>query len=1016
MRFRTAVPISAGATGRVLRVYDEVLGCDVALKLLHRDDPEQVQRMLREAHAQARLDHPHIGKVHGTGTLDGQPYIAMQFIDGRTLDQAATGLSDRAKAALLADVADALVCAHGAGMVHRDLKPSNIMVARDDEGRLHPYVIDFGLVHDAGTDDLTRTGQLLGTPGYIAPEVAADSQAVDGRADLYSLGVVLFELLAGRRPFLGESAAALIVQSLRREPPSLLSVRPDADPALARIVRQCLERDPGWRYPDAAALRDDLRAFRDGRRVSARHDGIWRRSRRFALNHPWRAALAGASATLVLGLIALAVHSTWYARDQALKAQRYMDFAGEIEGSIRQRYLMPAHDTAPGLERLQQRVAEFAKAMPARGPAASRAGQLALGRARAALGDNAAARIHLLRAWAAGERSSTLDQLLGEVHLRLYWQALREAGAITDPDLRERRIAEANEGLRTPAQFHLAQAAAADRDPSQLAPALLMHLGGDHDAANALLEQAADRLDWPIDALLFAGEQLQQAAAQALLDGDADAAAALAREADQRYRRAASIARSHPVAAEGLCILGGHLAMLSREGVHVVEEDMASALAWCDTAISLDTSRAQSHASKSASLASHAVLQRMRAQPPDALVDEAIGAARTAIRLAPASLGARSALGSLLVTRGRWALETGVDDRTGINEAIALLEQAHAGDPGDIASALNLADAHHLQAQFVELEGADPDPHYLRAEQVLAAVAPAANAPPAIEAKLAETRAWRGYYQYRAGRDAESLLRANYDRIRLVRHRVPSHTPVDRAFAYSAWTLAELLALLGRNPSAEAEAALDAYEGLLARNHDDFTSLFNSIGPQVILIDHRLREGRDVGTDIARLEEAMNRLRALAGDRTPIDVHLLELAVYQARNDIVRGRDPRDRLAEARRRFALAVENPVDRHAALEVFADLVHVDHAWRQANARPDPALWAQDSARLEHALSTYPDSPMLMVRVALAFSAAPEGRQRIRLAEDVLATALARMPFLAERLGPERERLATLAASID
>ncbi len=1012
MRFRTAIPISSGATGRVLRTYDEILGREIAIKLLHRREPALAIRMMREAEAQARLDHPHIAKVYGTGTLDGQPYIAMELIDGCTLDQAVAGLSDRDKAALLADVADALDLAHRAGLIHRDLKPSNILVARNASGRLHPYVIDFGLVRDTGADDLTRTGQLLGTPGYIAPEIAIGGDNVDARADIYSLGVVLFELVASRRPFLGESAAELIVQSLRREPPSLHSLRPDVDPALGRIVRQCLERDPDWRYPTAAALRDDLRAFSDGRRVSARRDSFWQRGRRFVRHHPWRAALAASVGTLAAGLIALSAWSSWYAADQAVKAQQYIDFAAGIEGAIRLEYLMPAHDIAPTRERLRREVAAVAMAMPEHGPAAQRTGQLAIGRARAALGDDVEAHQHLLLAWVAGERSPALDQLLGEVHLRLYWQAMRDAAAVGDEDLREQRVAAALERLRTPARFHLERVAAREDEQATLARALLLHLNGERDQAVALLEEAANAMDWPVDALLFAGEQFQHGARQFLLDGDTDAAAQAVQQAERRYRLAAEIARSHPRAAEGLCLLGGHLSILAGQGASISDDAILDALAHCDAAIALDSTRAEGYASKSNALASRALLERSRAQPPDVLVDEAVAAARAALRLQPDSLSARRALGSLLVTRSTWRLETGSADKTGIDEAVELLEQAHAGDRAEVATAMALADAYHLRARLVEYDGTDPEPDYLKAEQILEAVAPVAQAPPAIEAKLAETRAWRGYYLYRASRDAEPLLRANYDRIRLVRHRVPGHTRIDRAFAYSAWTLADLRTLLGHDPSAEAEAAVAAYEAILTRNPVDYTSLFNVVGPLILLADHRLAHGQEIGELVARLADYTHRLQVLAEDRTPIDVQLMVLNTYQAKVAIAKGRNPLDLLSAGRSHFSRAASNPIDRYAAMEGFANLVQVEHEWRHVAGREDPQRLVEDVAQLQSIRSEFPDSPLLLARVALAMAVPPHQPARVRDAAQMMADAIERMPLLAGRYGAELDRLLVLA----
>ncbi len=1013
MRFRTAVPVSAGATSRVVRAFDEELGFEVALKLLQHRDPDIAQRMLREAAMQARLDHPNIARVYGTGTFEGRPYIAMEFIDGQPLDQAAHRLGIRDKASLLADVADALDCAHRQGLVHRDIKPSNILVARRD-GRLHPYVIDFGIAHEVGAGALTLTGQIMGTPGYIAPELALGA-AFDARSDIYGLGVVLYELLAGRRPYLGESAAEVIVQSLRREPPSLHGLRSDIDPALARIARQCLERDPGWRYATAAALRDDLRAFAEGRRVSARHDSLWLRVRRFSRSHPWRTALAGVVATLAIGLAALMIHSAWYTRDQTRKTQRYMDFAGEIENAIRLHHLMPAHDIGPILTQLGQRVATIAAAAASdAGPAARHAGQLALGRAYAALGEDVPARDHLLRAWVAGERSPALEQLLGEVHLRLYWQAQRDAAAIVDEELRAQRIDEADQRLRAPAAHHLAQAASGSGERALLAQALLHHLRGEREAALAKLDEVARTLDWPVDALLYGAGLLQQRSLESELDGDIAAARLALEQARERYRQAADIARSHPQALEGLCASAGRLLALARHEVAADDNPRAEALQSCDQAIALNRRRAESYSTKSAALASYAMWQRSRAHPPDESVTEAIDTARIALALQPGSLRARRALGSLLTTRDAWLLETGSVDRDAVNEAITLLTQAQSQEPGDAPGAMLLAQAHVLRARLLGMQGADAEPEYFKAEQALAAVAPPAEAPPAIEAQLAETRAWRGYHLYDSGRDAEGLLRANYDRIRLVRHRVQGNPRIERAFAYSAWTLADLLTLLGRDPSVQAQAAIEAYESLLARDPRDFTSLFNITGPLSLLIDHRLANGVDIGNALSRLEHHTGQLEIHVGDRTPIDIQLQSLALMQAKVAIAESRDPGAAFATARRHFARAAGNPIDRRAAHLLFAELVAIEHGWRADNGRSNIELLQGDLVQIEAAASEHADSALLMAKTATALATPPHDPARLRRAAQMLASAIDRMPVLRARHGVELDRLMTLAAS--
>jgi serine/threonine protein kinase len=158
MPFDTAIPIGAGGMGEVLKAWDPELGRWVALKYLRHDDPELVERLLREARAQARVDHPGICQVYAVGEDDGRPYVAMQYVEGRHLDEAAEGMSLEQKVLLIKQVAEAVQAAHAAGLIHRDLKPSNILVAEDADGEPRPYVLDFGIAQEREVARLTVSG------------------------------------------------------------------------------------------------------------------------------------------------------------------------------------------------------------------------------------------------------------------------------------------------------------------------------------------------------------------------------------------------------------------------------------------------------------------------------------------------------------------------------------------------------------------------------------------------------------------------------------------------------------------------------------------------------------------------------------------------------------------------------------------------------------------------------------------------------------------------------------------
>jgi serine/threonine-protein kinase len=264
--YRVTAAIGAGGMGEVYRATDTRLGRDVALKVLPSEmasDPERLDRFRREAKALAALDHPCIVTVHSVEEVDGVHFLTMQLVEGQPLDRLIPegGLPVERTLEIAAALADALAAAHEKGIVHRDLKPANVMV--DAGGRVK--VLDFGLAKvraglegalrsELPTQTKTREGVVLGTAPYMSPE-QVKGQAVDHRTDIFSLGIVLYEMATGRRPFLSDSAAGLMAAILRDAPPSATSIRRDLPSSLAEVIARCLQKDPVARPQTARDLR-----------------------------------------------------------------------------------------------------------------------------------------------------------------------------------------------------------------------------------------------------------------------------------------------------------------------------------------------------------------------------------------------------------------------------------------------------------------------------------------------------------------------------------------------------------------------------------------------------------------------------------------------------------------------------------------------------------------------------------------------------------------------------------------
>jgi len=261
-RYRILQRIGSGGMADVWLAEDTHLQRQVALKVLHSrfaQDQEFVARFRREAEAAAGLQHPNIVAVFDRGEVDGTYYIAMQYLEGRTLKQLIdTGLTPEQAAGLIRQVLEAARFAHRHGIVHRDLKPQNVIV--DDEGKA--TVTDFGIAQ-AGVSEITQAGAVLGTPHYFSPEQAQGFE-VTAVSDLYSIGVILYEALTRRVPFEADSAVAVAMKQVSQPPQRPSSINPQVSPALDAVVMRALEKEPGQRFQSAdafiaaidAALRD----------------------------------------------------------------------------------------------------------------------------------------------------------------------------------------------------------------------------------------------------------------------------------------------------------------------------------------------------------------------------------------------------------------------------------------------------------------------------------------------------------------------------------------------------------------------------------------------------------------------------------------------------------------------------------------------------------------------------------------------------------------------------------------
>ncbi|HEX8705959.1 MAG TPA: protein kinase [Myxococcaceae bacterium] len=542
-RYQAVRFLGQGGMGQVFLAYDLQLRRHVALKFVIGEDAELIRRLLAEACAQARVEHERVCQVHEVGEVQGKPYISMQFVNGVSLGQLAPTLTLEQKVVALRDAAEGVHAAHRVGLIHRDIKPSNILVERTEDGRLKPYVMDFGLAHDWRQKGTTATGAVLGTPHYMAPEQArGEVGQLDRRADVYSLGATLYTLITGQPPISGSNGLEVVNNISRVEPPRPRLLNPDTPVELEAIILKCLEKERSARYPSARALIEDLDRFLAGEPVRARSTGLWYRLRKKAIKHRLVvsvAALAWLAVTVALGWVAY-THRRAVEREALVRG--FTERVERIEALARYSGLSPLHDTRPEREAIRAAMVKLGEDIERVqlevGPKS-----YALGRGYLALGDLERAHEHLEAAWRSGFREPRFAYTRALVLGRLYQARVLEAERLEGAarrDLKERLQRELREPLLEALELSLG---AADVPPAYVHALIAFHEEKPCEALTQL-DRIEHSWSWFHEVPLLRGDIRRARAILLWQKGDLEGARGFFAASRKAYAMAADLGKS----------------------------------------------------------------------------------------------------------------------------------------------------------------------------------------------------------------------------------------------------------------------------------------------------------------------------------------------------------------------------------------------------------------------------------------------------------------------------------------
>ena len=680
--------LGAGGMGEVHRAWDAALERPVAVKFVRSSDPKEAERLVLEARLQSRVEHPNVVRVYDTGTLDGRSCILLQLVEGQTFADLRTGVDWRAKVQLAAQAARGLGAAHRTGLVHRDVKPANILVEETEQG-LQALLSDFGLAKDE-EGGLTRSGLMMGTVDFMAPEQVTGVAPVDFRADIYGLGATLYAVLAGRPPFRDSARSTapgrstegqvdatgeaethpgdLLRRVLEEDPKPLSAEVPDLPKDLSVVIAKAMEKEPMRRYTTAEALADDLERVLQGEAIQARSVSWLERGARWTQRNPIPARVLGAGLIAVLAATAFAA---WNNRRSTLASLEAAELGGEakaFELRLKMAYLAPAHDLRPVHAELREGLVRLA----GRRGAGSAAADYARGRVFFLLDDLDQARVALEAALVKGFKGSELHAALGLTYGRIYERDLPSIEALQDPDFRARRLLELQRRLRAPALAHLS---AAGQD--LLIQAEVAFLNGHYDETRRLALEARHRDPERPEAALRAARVWLREGREAYNQRNLERAQACAAEGLAVAQGLIENLRSDPAVP---ILLGGfkdlQASVLNDQGKEASRQ-VAEGMAFAEQALALDADSRQAWTLKIRLLATAAQIGAQKDQDSLARSKTLLEAARRLVALDPNSARAHQ-----LLSYGLYAVGHETDSRGG-DPAAFHLEGFKAGLEAD---------------------------------------------------------------------------------------------------------------------------------------------------------------------------------------------------------------------------------------------------------------------------------------------------------------------------------------------
>ncbi|MBI4855044.1 MAG: protein kinase [Acidobacteria bacterium] len=913
--------IGIGGMGRVFRGIDPKLNRTVALKfVINTKDQDLVERFIREARLQARIEHAHICKIYEIGEYFNRPYISMQYIKGISLDRAKEELSLEQKLKIIKEISEALHVAHKQGLIHRDIKPSNILIERSDEQGLWPYILDFGLAREVGEAGTTAAGAILGTPSYMSPEQAKGKiNLLDRRSDVYSMGATLYELLTGVPPFRAKNYFE-IVMKISDEPPIKLRELNDSIPEdIEIIVLKCLEKDPKERYQSAKALAEDIGLYLDGEPINARPSKIYR-LKKLVKKHKLKVTLLSIAFILVISSITTGLYTIWATSQRERAEKVFGQEVKEIEKIWHYSSTLPIHDNKAARILIEERIKSLQEKLktstsPAKGPA-----YYSIGRGYLTLQDYEKANWYLEKAWESDYKTTDTAYSLGYAKGELYQYLREQLRFIPDKQAQDKQLIELKKLYRDPALNYLAFSTQVSSDRLYIEALIAFYLD-EHTRALEKTSQAFNQSPWLYEAKKLESKVYKELGAKSLRTGDYEKAINEFDWAKKAYDQAVDIGRSDGSLYELEANRNINLMTSLFEKSKSPEESAKAALKACDQALIVNPESKIAYINKAIAYNILGQYQiRVGLEPLE--LDKSIEAGEKAAKFVESERAANlivdkglagvpyNYIGASYYRKGLYELGKGLDARPTFEKAIAAFNSALQMSVLYDLIYKNLGDAYWGIARYEMSKGIDA---------VNSLDLSIKNYQEAIKINpenmfyyngLGNAYEIRGEYELLCGsnpniwldRAIESYKKA----ITINANQAFPHTNAGISYRTRArYELAE-----GKDPSDSVKLAKENFEKGLSLG--PFADGYRFFGEALLVgSEFAINQGRDASEELNQTRKTLEEGIRLNQNNTELYLRLAETELLSARNSIAKKLSPQDYFNNTEINLKKAIElNP----------------------------------------------------------------------------------------------------------